>query len=138
MSFKLDPQIEADSIFVCDGPLSQIRLHKNAAFPWLMLMPRQNDLREIIDLAVADQETLLREVRLVAETVKDIYNPTKLNIANLGNVVAQLHVHIIARFSSDPCWPGPVWGGNASAEYTAEELEETVQKIKQSLEQKGL
>jgi diadenosine tetraphosphate (Ap4A) HIT family hydrolase len=109
MSFNLDPKLEADSEFVCDLKLSQVRLIKNAAFPWILLIPRQNDMVEITDLSVSDQEELLREIRQAMNLFKEVFSPKKLNVANLGNVVAQLHVHVIARFETDKAWPGPVW-----------------------------
>lgn len=134
MNFELDSRIENDSVFLCDWPLSQVRLHRNAAFPWLMLMPRRADMREIIDLGEEDQWQLLREIRFASQVLQDVYRPTKLNVANLGNVVAQLHVHVIARFEADPAWPGPVWNSGVSEIHSDEELAAEVTKFQSLLQ----
>lgn len=132
MNFNLDPKLEADSVFVCDMELSQVRLIKNAAFPWLLLIPRQNNLVEIFDLSVPDQEKLLKEIRHAADVMKKLYQPKKLNVANLGNVVPQLHVHVIARHDTDKAWPNPVWNSGVKEEYAANDLENTAKKIAQA------
>jgi diadenosine tetraphosphate (Ap4A) HIT family hydrolase len=133
MTFILDPRLENDSVFICDLPLSQVRLSKNSAFPWLLLIPRQNDIVEIFDLSVADQGVLLNEMRVTAAVLKKLFTPKKLNVANLGNVVPQLHVHVIARFEEDKAWPGPVWNSGVKEYYADDELNEITAKIKKEL-----
>jgi diadenosine tetraphosphate (Ap4A) HIT family hydrolase len=133
MTFILDPRLENDSVFICDLPLSQVRLSKNSAFPWLLLIPRQNDIVEIFDLSVADQGVLLNEMRVAAAVLKKLFTPKKLNVANLGNVVPQLHVHVIARFEEDKAWPGPVWNSGVKEYYADDELNEITAKIKKEL-----
>lgn len=133
MTFTLDPRLENDSVFLCDWNLSHVRLSRNAAFPWLLLMPRREGVRDIIDLSETDQEELLREIRFASHTMKRLYDPTKLNVANLGNVVAQLHVHVVARFDSDDAWPGPIWNSGVSKEYEPDRLAATVEMLQQEL-----
>lgn len=129
MTFILDPRIESDSHFVCDLELSHVRLHRNAAFPWLMLIPRRANMVEIIDLEVPDQEQLLREIRLASHVVRDLFKPTKVNVANLGNVTPQLHVHVVARFDTDKAWPGPIWNSGVNEAYDSAALQERIELL---------
>lgn len=108
--FLLHPVLAADCIEVVDLPLCRVLLMNDARYPWLILVPRQKDRREIIDLAHADQHRLSDEIAQVSAALQSICEPTKLNVAALGNRVPQLHVHVIARFDSDAAWPDPVWG----------------------------
>ncbi len=110
--------MENDSDFVCELPLSQVRLNKNAAFPWIILIPKRIDSVELIDLTVVDQEELLKEIRKTSYVMRSLFHPKKLNIANLGNYVPQFHVHVIARFEHDKAWPNPVWNSGVSLEYS--------------------
>jgi diadenosine tetraphosphate (Ap4A) HIT family hydrolase len=109
-SFVLDPQLKRDTITVGDLALSRVLLVNDANFPWLILVPRQPDVSEIIDLKDSDQILLTGEIAAVGHVLKSITGCQKLNIAALGNVVAQLHVHVIGRNADDPAWPKPVWG----------------------------
>src|SRR4029078_4191753 len=109
MAFMLHTTLESDSTYICDLPLSQVRLMNNAAFPWIALIPRTENTVEIIDLVESAQEQLLKEVRIASHIMRKHYQPKKLNVANLGNIVEQLHIHVIARFSNDLAWPQPVW-----------------------------
>ena len=108
-AFALDPRLAADTHRVGDLALSRVLLFDDARFPWLVLVPRQSGLRDLIDLAHDDQHRLLDEVNRCAHVLHALDKPDKLNIAALGNVVAQLHVHVIARYTSDAAWPRPVW-----------------------------
>lgn len=107
--FELDPRLAADCHRVGDLDLSRVLLFDDARFPWLVLVPRQPGLRDLIELAAADQHRLLDEINRCAHVLHALDKPYKLNIAALGNVVAQLHVHVIARFTDDAAWPRPVW-----------------------------
>lgn len=112
--FLLHPQLLTDSHPVCELALCSVRLMDDARFPWLILVPRQPFLRELMDLAAEDQLTLLKEVNRAGRVLQRLYPADKLNIAALGNMVPQLHVHVIARRRDDEAWPRPVWGvGNA-------------------------
>jgi diadenosine tetraphosphate (Ap4A) HIT family hydrolase len=133
VNFVLDPKLESDTDFVCQLPLSQVRLHKNAAFPWLILIPERKSLVELIDLSETDQLQLWQEITQVSKVLKTLFNPTKLNVANLGNVVPQLHVHIIVRFDTDDAWPNPVWNSGVEASYDAEEKQERIEQLAMEL-----
>ncbi|WP_336486418.1 HIT domain-containing protein [Methylobacterium nigriterrae] len=109
-SFALDPRLAADTAPVGDLALCSVLLMDDARFPWLILVPRRAGASEITDLAPADSDALWSEVRLAAGVMRALAQPDKVNVAALGNVVAQLHVHVVGRFRSDPAWPGPVWG----------------------------
>ena len=108
--FVLNPLLAADSVAVAALGLSDLRLHNQAAFPWLMLIPRRAGVAEIIDLAKPDRAALFEEITAVSTALRAATQCHKLNVAALGNQVRQLHVHIIARFETDPAWPRPVWG----------------------------
>lgn len=116
-AFTLDPRLAADTLHIGDLPLSRVLLMNDARFPWLILVPRRDGLVEITDLSEADADALMREARLAARVLVDIAKPDKINVAALGNVVAQLHLHVVARFLSDPAWPGPVWGHGSRTAY---------------------
>lgn len=115
--FVLDSRLAADTVEVGELPLSRLLLMQDARFPWAILVPRRAGVREIIDLDTADAAQLLAEIRTVSAALRDLLNPDKLNVAALGNMVPQLHVHVIARFTSDAAWPGPVWGVGQAAPY---------------------
>jgi len=133
MAFTLDPRLEKSSVFICDWNLSHVRLSHNAAFPWLLLMPRREELSEIIDLSETDQEELLREIRFASHALKRLFDPTKLNVASIGNMVPQLHIHIVARFDTDEAWPGPIWNSGVKKDYEPDRLAATVEMLQQEL-----
>jgi diadenosine tetraphosphate (Ap4A) HIT family hydrolase len=121
-TFVLDPKLEKDTIEITALPLCQARLMNDRRFPWVVLVPAKPGLSEIIDLDAADRARLIEEVALVSTVMRDVFHPTKLNVGALGNVVAQLHLHVIARYQSDDAWPGPVWG-TTPERYRLEEVE---------------
>lgn len=129
MSFELHPRLALDSTFVCELSLCQVRLSHNAAFPWIILIPKQAAMTEIIDLTLNDQEQLLKEIRLASQVMRKLFQPTKLNIANLGNMVAQLHIHVIARFSSDKAWPNPVWNSQVDVPYEEAQMQQCISQL---------
>ena len=108
--FALHPRLAADTVFVADWPLSRVLLMEDARYPWLVLVPRLAGLVEFTDLAAPDRVRLMEEVARAAEAVRGLPNVAKLNIGALGNLVPQLHVHVVGRNPGDPAWPGPVWG----------------------------
>ena len=108
--WSLDPQLERDTVLVGDLPLCQIRLMNDANYPWLLLVPRRRNAIELADLQEADRTQLMREIAQAAAALKTLTACDKINMAAIGNVVAQLHVHVVARFRSDAAWPKPVWG----------------------------
>lgn len=118
--FELDPRLANDCCVVGDLPLCRVLLMKDARYPWLILVPRRADVSEVFDLEVAEQQALWQEASAVAEGLKDLLNADKMNIATLGNVVSQLHVHVVARQQGDATWPAPVWGRGEAQPYSAE------------------
>ena len=132
--FSADPRLLADSVLVADGPLSQLRLMDDARFPWLVLVPRVAGAEEWIDLAGPAQRQLLAEVNLAGRLLRSLGAVHKLNVGALGNVVRQLHVHVVARSEDDAAWPGPVWGSGARVPYLAGHREALVSSLRQHLD----
>lgn len=120
--FALDPRLAADSAFVADGPLSQVRLMDDIRFPWLLLVPRVPGASEWIDLDGGQQRLLLAEINQVSHLLRGEPGVGKLNIGALGNIVPQLHVHLVGRHPGDPAWPGPVWGSGAAVRHASDAL----------------
>lgn len=118
-TFALDPRLEAETIPVGGLALSSVLLMDDSRFPWLILVPRRAGASELTDLPEADAVDLMREVRMAAGVMLAMSQPDKVNVAALGNVVAQLHVHVVGRYRSDPAWPGPVWSHGARIPYPA-------------------
>jgi diadenosine tetraphosphate (Ap4A) HIT family hydrolase len=108
--WSLDPQLERDSVALGNLMLCQVRLMNDANYPWLLLVPRRANATEITDLVAADRAQLMQEIAQSADALKSETACLKINVAVIGNMVAQLHVHIIARFRTDAAWPKPVWG----------------------------
>lgn len=117
--FLLSPRLEADSVLVTDWPLSQVRLMDDQRFPWLILVPRRAGLEEWSELTRADAHQLSDEIARAGEGLAQLFKPTKVNVGALGNIVRQMHVHVIARFETDAAWPGPVWGQGTRLPYEA-------------------
>ena len=118
--WSLHPQLAADTLAVVELPLCDVRLMNDARWPWLILVPRVPGAREWIDLDRATQHRLSDEIAAASSALRALHAPDKLNVAALGNVVAQLHVHVIARFRGDEAWPRPVWGVGEAQPYTAD------------------
>ena len=116
--FELDPRLAADTFVVDETPLSQVLLMNDVRYPWLILVPRRGDVTEPFELSEVDQAQLWQESMRLGEAMKAHFAADKLNIAALGNQVAQLHVHHIARFHTDDAWPGPVWGVGSAVPYS--------------------
>lgn len=117
--WSLHPQLAADTVLVGDLALARVLLANDANYPWLILVPRRPGLTEIMDLDPNEQVQLLGEIDAAARALKSITECEKLNIAALGNMVAQLHVHVVARRHSDAAWPKPVWGAVPPVPYNA-------------------
>jgi diadenosine tetraphosphate (Ap4A) HIT family hydrolase len=131
--FILDPRLAADSLLLADGPLSQLRLMDDARFPWLVLVPRVPDAVEWLDLPEEQRHLLLAEVERAGQVLRATGPCHKLNIGALGNVVRQLHVHVVARNEGDAAWPGPVWGSGAAQRHAAEEREARMDAMRKAL-----
>ena len=128
--FVLHERLDADSAHVIDWPLCRVLLMNDATFPWLILVPMRDGLRDFHDVASADKPALVEEIDRASGALQSLHNPDKINIAALGNVVPQLHIHVIARFTNDPAWPGPIWGEGSVMPYKNEELSNTVDALK--------
>ena len=131
--FTLDPQLAADTTDVFAMPLCDVRLAKDARFPWLILIPRRSGMADIIDLEAEDRQALLDDVVRASEALKAVTGCDKLNVAALGNQVRQLHVHVIARFEADPAWPGPIWGSGEVVAYDPAERDNLAKQIRDIL-----
>jgi diadenosine tetraphosphate (Ap4A) HIT family hydrolase len=116
-SFALHSRLAADTHLIGDLPLCRVLLMNDARFPWLILVPRREKLHDITDLSVADSTVLMDEVRLSCRALRDILLPDRINVAAIGNIVDQLHIHVVARTITDPAWPGTVWGHGGSKPY---------------------
>ncbi|MGY8997244.1 MAG: HIT domain-containing protein [Alphaproteobacteria bacterium] len=132
-TFVLDPRLEGDSVPVCDLDLCTVRLMKDARFPWVILVPRIADLAELIDLSHADRQVVTDEIDRVTRALYAHTSAEKMNVAALGNMVRQLHVHVIARFAGDAAWPGPVWGVGTAQAYTEEDRAERLEALRAAL-----
>ena len=122
--FTLHHQLAADTFHVTRLPLCEVLLLNDANHPWLVLVPRIADATELVDLSDVEQVTLTREIALTSRVLQALFKPDKLNVAALGNMVPQLHVHVIARFTNDVAWPRPVWGAAPARPYEPELLDE--------------
>ena len=132
--FRLHPQLAADSHPVAKLGLCDLRLMDDANYPWLVLVPRLPEARELIDLEAGPRRQLMDEIDQVARVLRRLFRPHKLNVAALGNLVPQLHVHVIARFREDPAWPAPVWGRVSARPYSPEALVERIRMLREGLE----
>jgi len=126
--FSLHPQLAADTFPVGDLALSSVLLMDDARFPWFILVPRRPGASEFTDLSDEDAATLMNEIRIAVRVMQGLAGPDKVNVGALGNVVAQLHVHVVGRFRSDPAWPGPVWGHGRRSSYPAHAVTALVER----------
>lgn len=131
--FVLDPRLSADSVFIADGPLSQVRLMDDMRFPWLVLVPRVADVTEWLELDGGQQRLLLAEINQAGHLIRAQDGVQKLNIGALGNIVRQLHVHLVGRHEGDAAWPGPVWGSGAAVRHAPGALADEVARWQQRL-----
>ena len=129
----LDQKLADDSVFVVDWPLSQLRLINDSRFPWLILVPRVSNIEEIFQLSDEDQQQLLQESSQLATVLSASFRADKLNVAALGNVVRQLHVHHIVRYVDDCCYPSPVWGIGEAVPYQELELRQRLDELRSAL-----
>ncbi|HRQ65371.1 MAG TPA: HIT family protein, partial [Xanthomonadaceae bacterium] len=118
--FELHPRLDADTIALAELPLCSVRLMNDARFPWLILVPRRAGVCEIAELDPWDRQALMEEVARASVALRQVVATDRINVAALGNVVPQLHVHVVARLHGDAAWPGPVWGSGAAQPYAAQ------------------
>lgn len=132
--FELDYRLESDCIFIGSLSLCRILLMKDANYPWIILVPQREGISEIFQLDLDDQEQLIWESSFVAERLMQTFSGDKMNIAALGNVVSQLHIHHVLRTEDDAAWPDPVWGAVTPKAYLTTELDERVKLLREAFE----
>lgn len=131
--FELDARITRDSDLVTVLGLCQLRIQNDRRWPWLVMVPQRAGMTEIFDLSPAEQALLSVEVNRVAAALKTVTGATKVNVGALGNIVRQLHVHVIARFEGDPNWPGPIWGFGQPVPYEEQQKQDFLNKLVEAL-----
>lgn len=131
--FSLHPQLEADTAMVGDWPLCRVLLMNDDGWPWLILVPRREGIRELHDLPSGDLACLTAETARASAVLDRLYRPTKVNVGALGNRVPQFHMHVVARYETDEAWPGPVWGARPRRGYAANVLAFRRSELEQAL-----
>lgn len=129
MSFILDNRLKADTLFVGDLPLSRVLLMNNAYFPWVILVPRIKGISELFQLTEEDLLNFHNESNYFLEAMSNAYNADKMNIASLGNIVSQLHTHVIVRYKNDEAWPSPVWSFQKTQKYQSDAAKIEIDKL---------
>lgn len=132
--FTLHPQLAADACVIADAPLSRLLLMNDAQFPWCILVPRREGVREIYELAPAERGQLLEESVQLGQALMQAFAGDKLNLAALGNVVPQLHLHHVVRHRGDAAWPAPIWGRQPARPYADAERELRIRRLRERLQ----
>ncbi|MCK5870439.1 HIT family protein [Methylococcaceae bacterium CS1] len=130
MSFTLHPTLKKDCIKLGHLELCQVLLMNDSQFPWLILVPERDNITEIHQLPPKDQQQLIYESSYIAEQLANLFHADKMNIAALGSMVPQLHIHHVVRYKTDKVWPAPIWGKLEAIAYTDQELDTTQKKLK--------
>ncbi len=130
--FSLHPQLAADTFLVDDWPLCRVLLTNDARFPWLILVPRRNGLRDFDEVAAQDKPALLAEIDRASRALRAETSAEKMNVAALGNMVPQLHIHVVARFSNDAAWPAPIWGVGEAVPYTTLQVDALIVALREA------
>lgn len=133
MGFELHPDLVRDTVEVARWALCRVGLNRERNYPWLILSPMRPNLRDLHDVPAADHATLMAEIGRASAALQRLYAPIKINVAALGNVTPQLHIHVIARRADDPAWPRPVWGVVPAAPYGEAELARELARLKAAL-----
>lgn len=128
--FDLDTRLANDTLLMGDFALCRLLLMNDRQYPWFILVPRREEVSELFQLDSADQQLLWRETTALAEVLKDTFSADKMNVASLGNMVSQLHMHVIVRRRDDAAWPAPVWGRHPAIPYTVQEVAAIQQKLR--------
>ncbi|MBT5571344.1 MAG: HIT family protein [Alphaproteobacteria bacterium] len=131
--FQLHPQLAADTVPVVTWRLCQVLLINDANYPWLVLVPARDGLRDLDDLEPADLQRASEEIVRASKALKSAFSPDKINVGALGNMVPQLHIHVIARFADDPAWPQPIWGVVPAQPYAADALDARLDVLRDAL-----
>ena len=133
MSFQLHPNLKRDCVFVGSFELCQLLMMNDCQYPWFLLVPQKPDLTELYHLEKPDRQLLIEESSWLAENLAQLYQADKMNIAAIGNLVPQLHIHHIVRYKNDKAWPAPVWGKFAAVPYTEQQMSENLVLVKERL-----
>lgn len=128
--FDMDSRLQQDSLVLGDFPLCRLLLSKDANYPWFILVPKRAGVSELFDLSQEDQAQLWKETTYLAEALKREFAADKMNVATLGNVVSQMHMHVIVRHQDDPAWPAPVWGKVPAVGYAAGQVDAIRQRLR--------
>lgn len=131
--FALHETLAADTAEVARWPLCRVLLMKDSRYPWLILVPARTGMRDLHDLDPLDQAVLVTEIDRASRALVALHSPNKINVGALGNMVPQLHIHVIARFRDDDAWPGPVWGAHPPRPYAPDALDEALQALRRTL-----
>ena len=131
--FKLDARLENDTIELGKIEFIKVLMSKDSNYPWLILVPEIADATELFDLDAQQQQLLMQTITKISKDMQVEFSADKINVGALGNVVKQLHIHIVARFETDIAWPGPIWGQHPAKPYTQEQLEAQINKMKEML-----
>lgn len=137
LEFELHPQLAADCIVLGDFPLCRLLLMNDANYPWFILVPRRAGATEIYHLSEDERCRMIHESSFLAENLADIFAARKMNVASLGNMVPQLHIHHVVRQESDPAWPSPIWGKVPVQPYTDDQIHEIRHKVEVLLSNTG-
>lgn len=133
MAFDLHPTLARDTIEVVRLPLCRVLLMNDRRFLWLILVPEREAVQEICELSAADRAILIEEIARASEVLRELFRPDRLNVGALGNIVPQLHLHVVARTTADPAWPGPVWGSGPAVPYEESEAGEIRERLASAL-----
>jgi diadenosine tetraphosphate (Ap4A) HIT family hydrolase len=129
LAFQLDPRLEKDTFYIGDLPLSRVLLANVVNFPWIILVPKVPEVSELFELSSEQQNQYLNESNFLLQEMSALYKADKMNIANLGNMVPQLHIHIVARYQDDDAWPGPIWSFQNTENYSKAQAKIEIDKI---------
>jgi len=132
--FTLNPILDKDTVEVARLDICRVLLMRDKTYPWLILVPAIDGLRDLDDLSAPERSQVMSEIDLVSKAMKAVFQPYKMNVAALGNVVEQLHIHVIARFQSDPAWPAPVWGAHPAEDYDDAQRQDVLTRIRDALD----
>ena len=135
--FKLHERLDNDCLLIGQFDLSLLLINHDANYPWLILVPKRENITEVYQLEPEDRQQLLHESCVLAQAMTELFAPDKLNIAALGNMVPQLHIHHIARYHSDPAWPNPIWGAKKPHAYDPDMLSARCENLRQRLKNRG-
>lgn len=128
--FVLDQRLLHDTLPVGDFSLCRLLLSNDSQYPWFILVPRRADISEVFQLSESEQSQLWKETTLLSQALNELFSADKMNVAALGNVVSQLHMHVIVRHKGDPAWPAPVWGKHPAVPYSQEQAAEVMARLK--------